>query len=174
MVQRSLLRHSSWLLCFAFGCASEESTTTTATGNSVTKDACVFPLVTLRTGHSSSCGGVNTHSWPIGMAATACHGWSSVDTNGKSHENSANTIQCNPDGSFSFLQYAGNLTCSGTGVLKSYTAGKCEQDTPPVLYTEATDLTCCSDPTAAACKSGVPSVTVDGSTIYLNGDVCGG
>ncbi len=38
----------------------------------------------------------------------------------------------------------------------------------------AVELTCCSQPTSAACQKGVPSVTVPGAAIYLNGKVCGG
>ena len=107
------------------------------------------------------------------MAKTDCHGWRSTDTTGKQHDNSAADIRCNSDGSFSFVQYAGNLECGGSGVLKTYLANVCTQDTPPTLYSMAVDLTCCSQPTSAACQKGVPSVTVPGSTIYMNGKVCG-
>ena len=155
-------------------CSSDDTAAGTETGNTVAATKCTFGLVTLQTSQDTSCGGGNTHKWPIGMAATDCHGWRSLDNNGKQHDNSANTIQCNSDGSFSFLQYAGNLTCGGTGVLKTYPLNKCEQDTPPNLYTKAVDLTCCSDPQAAGCAQGVPSASVSGTTIFLNGDLCGG
>jgi len=106
------------------------------------------------------------------MRAEDCRGWSGEDNRGNVHENSADTIQCNGDGSFSFTQYAGNLDCSGTGVTKTYTLESCEQDIPPILYTVALDLTCCSDPDSPACVTGVPSVSVPGAEVSLNGAIC--
>lgn len=152
----------------AAGCASAA---TTPEGE-LDAGACTFPLVTLRTGSDTACSGGNTHAWPIGMAATACHGWRAVDTTGREHDNSANDIKCNPDGSFSFVQFAGNLECTGTGVLKTYMVNACQRDVPPTLYTVAIDLTCCSDPAAAGCRSGVPSVSVAGGSIFLNSLRC--
>ena len=134
--------------------------------------ACHFPLVKLQTGKDPNCGGGNTHMWPVGMAETACHGWQAVAPNGKQHSNSAAAIKCLPDGSFTFTQYAGNLTCQGSGVVKTYKAGVCQQDIPPALHTVAVDLSCCSDPSAAGCVKGTPSVTVPGATIFLNGVPC--
>ncbi|HRG98999.1 MAG TPA: hypothetical protein PLR99_22270 [Polyangiaceae bacterium] len=107
-----------------------------------------------------------------GPRPTACHGWRSVDTTGRQHDNSASQITCNPDGSFSFTQYAGNLGCSGSGVTKTYRLNVCEQDTPPTLYTTAVDLTCCANPSSAACVRATPSVSVAGATIYLDGAAC--
>ncbi len=141
-------------------------------GQPVEAGVCTFPLVKLQTGPSSSCGGDSAHLWPVGMAATDCHGWQAVDTNGKLHNNSANKIACNADGSFGFVQYAGVLDCSGTGTTKSYKLNACTQDTPPSLYTAAVDLTCCSDPNAAACTKGVPSVSTAGATVYFNNQLC--
>jgi hypothetical protein len=57
-------------------------------------------------------------------------------------------------------------------VVKTYKAGVCQQDIPPKLYTVAVDLTCCTDPTAATCKTGSPSVTVPGAAIFHNGKKC--
>jgi hypothetical protein len=147
-----------------------------ATDAAVSTDAasgrCAARLVRLRTGSDSACGGQNAHFWPIGLAPTDCHGWSSRDTTGRQHDNSANTIRCNADGSFSFTQFAGNLNCSGTGTVKTYRLNTCAQDIPPTLYTVADDLSCCSAPDSAACTTGNPSVSVAGSTIYLNGTSC--
>jgi hypothetical protein len=56
--------------------------------------------------------------------------------------------------------------------VKRYTAGVCEQDTPPSLYTVASDLTCCTDPTAPACTTGTPTVDRDEAQIALNGEGC--
>ena len=134
--------------------------------------ACAAPLVTLRTGQDTTCAGGNEHRWPVGLAPGACHGWRSTDTSGRVHENSASAIGCNPDGSFQFTQFAGNLGCAGSGVTKRYVADACTQDTPPNLYTVAADLTCCTDPTSAACVVGVPSTTVTGATVYLDGQAC--
>ena len=157
-------------------CSSDNSTPTTADAAAANTDAppgrCTTRLVRLRTGSDSACGGQNAHYWPIGLAATDCHGWRSVDTGGRSHDNSANTIRCNADGSFSFMQFAGNLNCTGTGTVKTYRLNMCAQDTPPSLYTVADDLTCCSAPDSAACTTGNPSVSVAGATIYLNGTTC--
>ncbi len=133
---------------------------------------CSYPLVELRTGQDTSCAGGNSHLWPIGMAAADCHGWSAVDPTGKAHENSANAIGCNADGSFSFTQFAGNLDCQGTGVVKTFVAGACEQDTPPVLYTQAVNLACCSDPSSSDCVTGLPAVSVPGGQVFLNGEPC--
>ncbi len=133
---------------------------------------CTAPLVTLKTGPDATCAGGNEHRWPIGLAPGACHGWTATDTSGRVHENSASAITCNTDGSFEFTQYAGNLGCSGSGVTKRYVADACTQDTPPSLYTVAVDLTCCTDPTSAACITGVPSTSVAGATVYLDGQAC--
>ena len=156
-------------------CSSSRSSGGTGAplGPPIDESACVFSLVTLRTGPASDCAGQSEHRWPVGMAATDCHGWKALDTSGKEHDNSASEIACNADGSFSFTQYAGVLDCSGTGTLKTYALNACTQDTPPSLYTVASDLTCCTDPNAAGCTSGVPSVGVDGASIYLNNQHCG-
>jgi hypothetical protein len=108
------------------------------------------------------------------LASSDCHAWAAADTSGDAHNNSAADIQCNPDGSFSFTQYAGNLDCSGTGVTKTFFPDVCEQDIPPTLYTMAIDLSCCDDPQGADCLVDIPSVTVPGGQVYLNGDLCGG
>ncbi len=112
------------------------------------------------------------HSWPVGMAATDCHGWRAVDPSGRQHDNSANNIGCNADGSFSFVPFAGNLNCAGTGVRKSYVLNVCARDTPPSLYTVATDLACCSAPDSGACTMGAPEVTVPGGSTFLNSVPC--
>jgi hypothetical protein len=135
-------------------------------------NSCVYPLVKLRTGKSDTCMGGNEHHWPIGMDAADCHGWAATDTDGNPHENSANDIRCNADGSFQFTQFAGSLSCEGSGVTKVYTLNECTQDIPPMLYTEAFDLTCCSAPESAECESGLPSVSVGDGTITLNGELC--
>ncbi|MFT7580729.1 MAG: hypothetical protein ACI9MR_002402 [Myxococcota bacterium] len=172
---------------FVFGgaCASDDSSTTTETDTSSsdtpTTDSgsdtgganpCAFPLITLQTSSDDTCSGGNRHMWPVGMAATDCHGWTALDNTGGLHENSAADIKCNPDGSFSLTQYAGNLDCSGTGVTKTYALNSCEEDNPPPLHTMAIDLTCCTDPTSASCNTGVPSATQADTEIYLNNVKC--
>ena len=171
-------------LCLVLaGCASSSITevevpSSTGSGELVGADtvSCVFPLVKLQTGQDSECSGGNIHAWPVGMESDDCHGWVSYDNNGRLHENSAKNITCNPDGSFSFTQYAGSLTCEGGsgGVTKTYTLNSCEQDIPPTLYTRAIDLICCTAPDSPECQVGVPSVSVQeaSSTIYLNGREC--
>ncbi len=144
---------------------------TSADGGPIAASACASPVVWLRTGSDSACGGGNTHAWPVGLKASDCHGWQAVG-GGRTHDNSANDIRCNADGSFSFVQFAGNLNCSGTGTLKNYTLNVCEQDIPPSLYTVAFDTTCCARPTDAACKTAVPSVGVPGGIVFLNGGRC--
>ncbi len=148
------------------------STAPTADGGQVAPGACAAPVVWLRTGRDSNCSGQSTHAWPVGMRATDCHGWQATDTSGRPHDNSANDIRCNADGSFSFVQFAGNLNCSGTGTRKDYVLNVCEQDIPPSLYTVASDLTCCSRPTDPACKTQVPTVSAAGGKIFLNGTAC--
>ncbi|MFP6662772.1 MAG: hypothetical protein VCC00_01055 [Deltaproteobacteria bacterium] len=106
------------------------------------------------------------------MASGDCHGWTATDPRGDVHENSASAIQCNSDGSFSFTQYAGNLTCDGTGVDKTFVLDECDQDIPPTLYTSATDLTCCTAPESPECLTDVPLVESAGSEIFLNGELC--
>ena len=130
---------------------------------------CAFPLVHLQTGKDTSCGGGNIHTWPIGMDPQDCHAWKAADG---SHNNSANAIGCNEDGSFTFTQFAGNLDCSGTGVVKTFYADQCEQDIPPVLYTKGLNLTCCTDPEHPDCQVGIPTVSIPGGTVYLNGSLC--
>jgi hypothetical protein len=106
------------------------------------------------------------------MAPEDCHGWVGVDNMGQEHANSANTIGCNADGTFTFRQFAGNLDCSGGGVEKVFTMGVCEQDIPPVLYTLGLNLACCLDLSSPDCVTGVPSVAVPGGLVYLNGVAC--
>jgi hypothetical protein len=138
--------------------------------------SCLSPLVALQTGQDSSCGGGNIHLWPVAYGSEDCHGWTAVDTSGRVHENSANNIRCNGDGTFSFVQYAGTLTCAGgqAGVTKTYSPDICQQDIPPTLFTKAIDLTCCNAPGSSACTTGLPSVSVQNadSNIFLNGQVC--
>jgi hypothetical protein len=133
---------------------------------------CAYPLVRLQTSQDSSCSGGNEHLWPVGMDETDCHGWRGVDSSGGTHDNSANDIRCNGDGTFQFTQFAGNLTCDGSGVTKVYALDECEQDTPPSLYTVALDLTCCSDPDSDECITGIPSVGVPGGEVMRNGESC--
>jgi hypothetical protein len=133
---------------------------------------CAFPLVELQTAKDPTCAGGNVHSWPIGMAPTACHGWRAVDTSGQPHDNSASAIGCGEDGSFTFTQFAGNLDCSGSGVVKTYTPEACEQDIPPVLYTKAINLACCEDLDHPDCITGLPSVTIPGGQVSLDGALC--
>lgn len=174
-VRLTLGRRLGFLLTAALapaGCETSSSEAAAPITDATATDACSAPLVVLRTGTDSACGGVNEHRWPIGLAATDCHGWRATDTKGDLHDNSANQIKCNADGSFTFTQFPGNLNCTGTGNVKTYKLNVCEQDTPPMLYTKAVDLTCCSDPSSAACKKGVPSVGVAGATITLNGASC--
>ena len=162
------------------GCGAEDGDDTDSMEDSddssdtddVDAGSCVYPLVKLRTGQSETCAGGNEHHWPIGMDATDCHGWAATDTDGNPHENSANDIRCNADDTFQFTQFAGNLDCDGSGVTKVYALNECEQDIPPMLYTEAFDLSCCSAPDSAECESGVPSVSVGDGTITLNGEAC--
>lgn len=171
------------MACLMLACSGESTpqdttaataTATSATGTTATgtSDACTAPLVRLQTSFDESCTGGNEHLWPLGMDPEDCHGWGGGDSAGELHQNSAKDIRCNPDGTFQFTQYAGNLTCQGDGVTKVYALDVCEQDIPPSLYTVATDLSCCLDPEGPDCVTAVPSVSVPGGTIYLNGEPC--
>ena len=153
-------------------CAVNSITVSNLSVGAPSTPTCSAPLVTIQTGGDTSCKGGNTHTWPVGIPATDCHGWQSPDTVGREHNNSASNIQCNGDGTFSFVQYAGNLDCSGTGTLKTFRPDTCSQDIPPTLYSLPVDLTCCSAPGSAACKRGLPSTSVPGSKIYLNNKLC--
>lgn len=136
---------------------------------------CIAMLATSQTGSSSTCEGGSVHAWPIGLAPTDCHGWRSIDTSGDLHDNSANQIQCNTDGSVSFVQFANSLDCTeivGPGVPKTFRVGDCEQDIPPTLHTTGVNTSCCTNPTSADCVTGVPSARNGQATIYLNGVVC--
>lgn len=106
------------------------------------------------------------------MAASDCHGWRAVGPTGQQHENSANDIRCGADRSFSFVQFASNLDCAGTGTAKDYVRNACEQDIPPSLHTEAFDLIGCSQPTNPTCKTEMPSLSVVGGSVFLNGAGC--
>ena len=153
--------------------ASTTASTTTPPTTTQSPSPCLAPVVTLRTGPDDTCpDGGNEHRWPVHLDAADCHGWTGTDNQGSIHENSANEITCHPDGSFSFKQYAGNVDCEGTGVLKTYTLNTCEQDIPPSLYTMAIDLSCCEDPDSAACDWDIPSVSIPGGSVLLNGEAC--
>lgn len=135
---------------------------------------CSAKLVQVQTGSDATCAGGSIHSWPLGLDADSCHAWSAVDSSGRKHYNSANNITCNADGSFSFTQFANSMNCdSPLGAhWKSYRINDCETDTPPTLHSMGLDFTCCSDPDSPGCKSGVPSVGIEGAEIYLNGELC--
>jgi hypothetical protein len=136
---------------------------------------CGAMLVKSQTGPGSDCDGGSIHAWPIGLEPTDCHGWRSVDSEGEEHNNSANQIRCNADGSVSFVQFAGSIDCSASvrpGVAKTFRPGVCEQDTPPSLYTKGFDTTCCTDPSAPGCVTGTPSARDGKASIYLNGELC--
>ncbi|MGB0592003.1 MAG: hypothetical protein ACPGU1_20165 [Myxococcota bacterium] len=152
--------------------SSEDTTEERPPEDTPQTSPCAFPLVELQTAKDPACGGGNLHRWPIGMAGTACHGWRAMDNSGEEHDNSANAIGCGEDGSFTFTQFAGNLDCSGSGVVKTYTADACEQDTPPVLYTKAINLACCESLTHPDCVTGLPSVSIPGGQVFLDGDLC--
>ena len=140
---------------------------------------CSAKLVKTVSGSSTTCEGFAAstygHFWPIGMAATDCHGWQST-ANGEVHDNAANNIRCSSDGkSLLYDQYAGNIDCSGTPTSKSFVLNECHQGIPPVLYDMAIDLSCCDDPNGANCVTGVPSATsaaTSDETYYLNGAQC--
>ena len=139
---------------------------------SPTAATCIAPLVAIQSGTDSTCKGGETHMWPLELPSSSCHAWQPDDTSGRQHNNSASNIQCNGDGTFSFVQFAGNLECGGTGVLKTYRPNTCARDIPPTLFAIPTDLACCSAPGSAACKRGLPSTSVPGSKVYLNGQLC--
>ena len=142
------------------------------TGVTTQGPACLGPVVRLQTGPDETCDGGNEHVWPVGLAPERCHGWTAQDPTGEVHDNSAAAIGCNPDGSFSFTQYAGNLDCEGTGVTKTFVADECTQDIPPVLYTVAIDLACCTDPESGSCTEDIPSVSVPGGQTFIDGVPC--
>ena len=133
---------------------------------------CNYPLAVLQTGKDNTCPGGNVHRWPLGLAATSCHGWLAVAPSGETHENSANAIACTEDGGFTFTQFAGNLACQGNGTVKTYAPDVCEQDIPPVLYTKAINLACCMSLTHPDCEYGSPSVSVPGGQSYVDGQLC--
>ncbi|KAK3268907.1 hypothetical protein CYMTET_22616 [Cymbomonas tetramitiformis] len=133
---------------------------------------CSSKLVSAQTGPSSDCSGGNSHFWPIDYESSGCHGWRAEAPDGELHDNSANDMRCNTDGSFSFMQFAGTLVCDGSGTEKSIVLGECHQDKPPTLYTKGTENSCCTDPTSSGCVTDVPYVTQAGATIYLNGELC--
>ena len=155
------------LFLLSWGCSTKENDTNTTT---IPASECAYPLVSLQTGPGDDCSGGNIHMWPVGMLASDCHGWSAEDNSGEEHLNSAAEITCHEDGSFSFVQYAGNLDCSGEGVLKTYYPNECEQDIPPTLYTMAVDLSCCAAP--ESCTAAVPTVEQPNAGIYKNGSLC--
>ncbi len=101
-------------------------TPSNSSDNASNNSCAAFKVVSLKTGSSSSCIGGNTHVWPL-LPDGQCHGWSAVDTSGNTHENSANGMRCNGNGSFSFVQFAGSLDCSGSGREKTFSNEKCEQ-----------------------------------------------
>ena len=155
------------LVVLCLGCSESKNDTNEST---ISASECAYPLVSLQTGSDENCSGGNIHMWPVEMDASDCHGWSAEDNSGAEHLNSAANITCHEDGSFSFEQYAGNLDCSGEGVLKTYYPDECEQDIPPTLYTVAVDLSCCADPDA--CTAAVPTVDQPNAGIYKNGRLC--
>lgn len=166
------LTDGDWPIRAAIGGVESPDGVVIAVQRQAAPSSCTFPLVTIQTGSDSSCKGGSTHSYPVGMPTSGCHGWRAIDTTGREHDNSANDIRCNGDGTFSLVQFAGNLTCSGTGVRKIFRPNTCDQDIPPTLYSLPVDLTCCTAPGSSGCKSGIPNVGVPGASIFLNNQLC--
>ena len=106
-----------------------------------------YPLIGVQTGPSETCDGGQQHWWPL--IDDMCHGWASSDG---SHVNSASNMVCIDENTFSFVQFAGNLNCKGSGVTKVIKLGECEQDYPPVLHSIGIDLSCCRNPDGEDCK----------------------
>lgn len=166
------LADGDWPVRAAIGGVESPDGAILAVQRKAAPNSCTFPLVSIQTGSDSSCKGGGIHTYPIGMPTAGCHGWRSTDTTGREHDNSANDIRCNGDGTFSFVQFAGNLACTGTGVRKIFTPNSCQQDIPPTLFSVPTDLTCCTTPGSAGCKSGIPTVGVPGASIFLDKLLC--
>jgi len=133
-------------------------------------------------GADSTCANANgedAHLWPLSYGASDCHGWRAVAvSDGREHDNSANNIRCSEDGTkMLYDQYAGNLDCQGTKVEKEFVFGECHQGIPPTLHDTALDLSCCTDPTGAACAAlgsvpGVVSAATTDESIWKNGAEC--
>ena len=135
-------------------------------------DICEAPLVGLQIGTDSTCGSGSEHWFPLGPDESSCHGWAGTAANGDRHENSANAIRCNPDGTFEYTQFAGNVNCEGSGVRKVYSPGTCTRDIPPRLYALPIDVSCCDDPGSPDCIVDVPRAGPVGATITLDGVEC--
>lgn len=136
------------------------------------ENVCRAPLVGMQIGPDPTCASGPEHWFPLGPDEESCHGWAGTANDGDRHENSANAIRCNADGTFEYTQFAGNLECRGTGVRKVYEPGVCEQDIPPVLYALPVDLACCTDPDGPDCIVGVPEAGPVGAVITLDGVEC--
>jgi hypothetical protein len=135
-------------------------------------DACEAPLVGLQIGTDSSCSSGSEHWFPLGPDEGSCHGWAGTAGDGERHENSANAIRCNSDGTFEYTQFAGNVNCEGTGVRKVYSPETCTRDIPPRLYALPIDLSCCDNPGSPNCIVDVPRAGPVGATITLDGVEC--
>ena len=135
-------------------------------------------LVKTYTGANTTCSWQDAspyHLWPVQWAESDCHGWQETDGTGKTHDNSANTVKCNDDGTFEWTQYAGNLTCQGSPVRKVFTLNDCTVDVPDTLRTMLADNNCCTNPDGDACKAfGFTSVSGLGqqAKIFKNGAEC--
>mgnify|MGYP001226162792 CR=1 FL=1 len=82
---------------------------------------------------------VKTNSFPIDQNAS-CYCWP-----GHSGENSADSFQCNSDGSFTYTQY-GSLDCGisdDSPTEKTVYTDTCEQDIPPTIYAKIIDNSPC-------------------------------
>ena len=110
-------------------------------GNSSNSSCTAVKVVSLQTGSSSSCSGGNTHVWPL-LSHDECHGWSYVDASGAVHMTSANKIRCNSIDSFSFVQFAGSLDCSGAGRMKTFYSGRCTQVTTLIAVDDLLFILC--------------------------------
>ena len=82
---------------------------------------------------------VMTNSFPIDSNAE-CYCWP-----GHSGENSADSFQCNSDGSFTYTQY-GSLDCGisdDSPTEKTVYSDVCQQDIPPTIYAKIIDNSIC-------------------------------
>ncbi|OQS06371.1 hypothetical protein THRCLA_20390 [Thraustotheca clavata] len=143
---------------------------------------CKTLTVVSKSSNEGTCdGSLGTHTWPLGVDASYCHGWSATDNDGNVFKYSASNLGCNSDNTaFVYTFYNSSIDCSTKGVGMNFTLS-CAR-TPRNIFEKAESFDCC-DRTSASfgnCNMTAPSISYPNSLkmsklqVYENGALCSG
>ncbi|OQR80865.1 hypothetical protein ACHHYP_17102 [Achlya hypogyna] len=147
---------------------------------------CLNYVVTSKSSYDSTCdGSQGMHTWPVGVEASYCHGWSAADSAGNVQKFSATNLRCSSDSTmFLYTLHSGTVDCSSVGgnIKDLNFTLTCASNAPTDnLFQQGLDFSCCDQRSASFgnCNRGLPSVTwptsqsLQKQSVYQNGELCG-